>query len=488
MPTAEDEAFLCFTSGTTGMPKAAMVSHCNMVAACRSSAGTAVFPSHRTRYLSWMPCPHIAERVSQLCVLCEGGSFGFFQGSPLKISDDIKAIRPTFFPTVPMLLDKIKDKIEAKVAGGGALKAAAFNKAMASKKGKPPTKETYWDRIVLQKVAKKIGLDQVDILASGAAPLNGATKDFIVALVGAPVLECYGSTECTGAASCTCPSDSMGGQVGFPSSCSQVCLVSVQDMNYLHTDTEHKGVPCRGRGEICVRGPNVFIGYYKLPDKTRETLDRDGWLHTGDIGLWTSDGKLKIIDRKKNLFKLANGEYVAPEKVEGFLSQSPLIARCFVHGDSLQDRLVAVVVPDEEALQAWWNKSKKSGPGARSRKPSAVQPIGAGEAGSFASLCQNQYVVKAVLNSLEREAKKKNSKLESYEVPLAIHLEPAPWLPETGLVTPTLKLKRLKLREHYKHVIARLYEPDAGGTSDGAPILTTSEVCSLCTLCVVSYV
>ena len=97
-------------------------------------------------------------------------------------------------------------------------------------------------------------------------------------------------------------------------------------------------------------------------------------------------------------------------------------------------------------------------------------------------------MVKAVLNSLEREAKKKNSKLESYEIPLAIHLEPAPWLPETGLVTPTLKLKRLKLREHYEHVIARLYRPDADGTDDGAPILTTSEVCSLCTLCVVSYV
>ena len=144
---------------------------------------------------------------------------------------------------------------------------------------------------------------------------------------------------------------------------------------------------------------------------------------------------------------------------------------------------------EEEALQAWWDKnepktSKKARP-----STSAVQPVGAGEVGSFACLCQNQDVVEAVLNSLKQEAKKKNSKLESYEIPLAIHLEPAPWLPETGLVTPTLKLKRLKLREHYKHVIARLYRPNTDGTVDGPHVLTISEVrmltvCTARELCV----
>jgi len=140
-----------------------------------------------------------------------------------------------------------------------------------------------------------------------------------------------------------------------------------------------------------------------------------------------------------------------------------------VHGDPLKDRIVAVVVPDEEALQAWWDKN---GPKTSKRvrpSSSAVQPIGAGEAGPFACLCQNKSVVEAVLHSLEREAKKKNSKLASYEIPLAIYLEPEPWLPDSGLVTPTLKLKRLKLREHYKHVIARLYTPNDDGADDGSP-------------------
>ena len=133
-------------------------------------------------------------------------------------------------------------------------------------------------------------------------------------------------------------------------------------MGYLHTDTVHAdGQPCEGRGEICVRGKNVFAGYYKDPEKTAECLGSDGWLHSGDIGLWRPDGALQIIDRKKNIFKLAQGEYVAPEKIENILLQSVLVAQVFVHGDSFQTSLVAVVVPDEETVRQWWQTRQQQG-------------------------------------------------------------------------------------------------------------------------------
>lgn len=132
-------------------------------------------------------------------------------------------------------------------------------------------------------------------------------------------------------------------------------------MGYLSTDTVHgadlengiEGIACLGRGEVCFRGFNIFKGYYKMPEKTQEALDNDGWLHSGDIGLWTPNGALRIIDRKKNIFKLSQGEYVAAEKIENIYVKSPFIAQCFVYGDSLQSYLVGIIVPDQEYLLRW---------------------------------------------------------------------------------------------------------------------------------------
>lgn len=197
-------------------------------------------------------------------------------------------------------------------------------------------------------------------------------------------------------------------------------------MNYL---------AAKGEGEVCVKGPNVFKGYLKDPAKTAEVLDKDGWLHTGDIGKWLPNGTLKIIDRKKHIFKLAQGEYIAPEKIENIYVRSEPVAQVFVYGESLQAFLIAIVVPDVEMLCPW----------ARKR----------GFAGSFEELCRNKDVRRAILEDMVRLGK--DSGLKPFEQVKGITLHPELFSVDNGLLTPTMKAKRPELRNYFRSQIDELY-------------------------------
>lgn len=280
-----------------------------------------------------------------------------------------------------------------------------------------------------------MGLDRVRQLVTGSAPISPDVLTFFRCMLGCNVLEGYGQTEGAASTTVTLPGDYTAGHVGPPVPAVEICLMDVPDMGYLHVDTWHgneDGMPCVGRGEICYRGPLVFKGYYKMPDKTAETIDENGWLHSGDIGLWTLKGDLKIIDRKKNIFKLAQGEYVAAEKIENILSTSPLVAQSFVYGDSLQSYLVAVLVPDEEVV------ATKFG-------------------GDLKGLCtdESSELYTAIREEISRLSTQ--AKLAGFEHVRKFHLSHEPFTVENGALTPTFKLKRQAAEAMFKAHIARLY-------------------------------
>ncbi|KAG8537228.1 hypothetical protein GDO81_024878, partial [Engystomops pustulosus] len=168
---------------------------------------------------------------------------------------------------------------------------------------------------------------RVRVMVTGAAPISENVLSFLRAALGSQIFEAYGQTECGAGCSFSTPGDWTAGHVGAPLPCNLLKLVDVTDMNYFSSN---------GEGEVCIKGSNVFKGYLKDPEKTAEAIDEEGWLHTGDIGKWLPNGTLKIIDRKKNIFKLAQGEYIAPEKIENVYGRSAPVAQVFVHGDSLR--------------------------------------------------------------------------------------------------------------------------------------------------------
>ena len=235
-----------------------------------------------------------------------------FLGDMTQVLAELAIVRPTIFGAVPRTLNKLFDKISLKLNTPviGSLIRCCMRKKRGYLDRGIVTKTSFWDRlVVLPKIRKVLG-GRVHTIVCGAAPLNPEIRGFVRELFGCYFVEGYGQTENCAAAVGTifanyCEED---GCIGVPAPWTGVKLVDVPEMKYFAKE---------GKGEICFRGGNLMKGYYKNPTKTAETIDEEGWLHSGDIGMWSENGQLKIIDRKKNIFKLAQGEYVAPERLEG---------------------------------------------------------------------------------------------------------------------------------------------------------------------------
>ncbi|XP_028190496.1 long chain acyl-CoA synthetase 5-like isoform X2 [Glycine soja] len=393
-------------------------------------------------YISYLPLAHSFDRVIEEIFIWHGASIGFCRGDVKLLIDDVGELKPTIFCAVPRVLDRVYSGLTHKISSGGFLKKTLFNFAYSyklnnMKKGlRHGEASPLLDKIVFDKVKQGLG-GRVRLILSGAAPLSAHVEGYLRVVTCAHVLQGYGLTETCAGTFVSLPNEiEMLGTVGPPVPNGDVCLESVPDMGY-------NALATTPRGEICLKGKTLFAGYYKCEDLTKEVLI-DEWFHTGDIGEWQPNGSMKIIDRKKNIFKLSQGEYVAVENLENIYGQVSSIESIWVYGNSFEAFLVAVVNPSKQALEHWAQEN--------------------GISMDFNSLCEDARAKSYILEELSKIAKEK--KLKGFEFIKAVHIDPIQFDMERDLITPTYKKKRPQLLKYYQNAIDNMYK--SGGSKPSA--------------------
>lgn len=431
-----------YTSGTTGKPKGAMLTHGNFVSVVANGVNALDINANDV-YLSYLPLAHVLEKIVMCVLLYSGSQIGFYNGDVQKLKEDLAILKPTIFVTVPRLLLRFHDVIKSGLAKLKGCKQSLAIKAVATKLHNLKTNGTIthslYDKLIFSKMKLALG-GRVRWILVGSAPTSSEVLNFLKIAFCCNILEGYGQTEATGASFVTNILDNRSaGCVGGPCVNTEYKLFDVPEMNYTALDKNEDGISVP-RGEMCVRGYGVFKGYYKDLEKTNEAIDSDGWLHTGDIVQINPNGTIKIIDRKKNIFKLSHGEYVAAEKIESVYLQNPLITEIFVYGDSLQSYLVAVIVPNIALVK---DLAKKN--------VILIENIE-----DLLKMKEIKNIILAEINKTAKEAK-----LLGFEIVKNIHLEQNSFGLK-DLLTTTFKLKRHEAKKCYEKEISQLYEANIG--------------------------
>ena len=423
-PRPEDITTINYTSGTTGAPKGVVLSHANQVAALASSL-CLITQARSDVHLSYLPLAHIFERVAQGACLWAGSQVGFFHGNVAELVDDMKLLRPTSFISVPRLFNRFGGAIKGATVQApgfkGTMSRHIVDVKMANMNNPDPAKATnkhmFYDRIWAKKVASAFGLERARAMITGSAPIDPSLQQFLRVVFANDFLQGYGLTETYAVSLAQLEGDMSVGNCGAPAPANELCLMDVPDMEYLSSDKPYP------RGELLVRGNSVFKEYFKNTEETAKAFTEDGWFKTGDIATVDEMGRFKIIDRRKNVLKLAQGEYISPERIENvYLGNLSYLAQAYVHGDSDKSFLVAIfgIAPDLFAPVV----SKILG---RSVAQTDVQGLQAA--------CDDDKVRRAVLKDLDRVGKK--NKFNSYERVRAVRLMIEPFTVENELLTPT---------------------------------------------------
>ncbi|KAA8493489.1 Fatty acyl-CoA synthetase A [Porphyridium purpureum] len=446
----DDLFVIMYTSGTTGDPKGVMLKHRSFV----DSVGSAylffeklgVVVSKSDVQLSYLPLAHIFAQQADCFMYGCGGSVGFSQGNIKLILEDLMACKPTIFVGVPRVFARFEQRIQDAVKEGSFIKRFLFgfakDRQMHNVEALSPS-SGLWDGLVFSKVRARL-LPRVRMVVSGSAPLNPKTNNFLKVIFNCPVMQGFGLTETVGGLICSYPL-SMSGTCGGPLPGVQVKLVDVPEMNYKTSNSPPQG-------ELWLKSSVLSHGYYKNEQATSEAFFEGGWFATGDIAQFNDagspmadGGSISIIDRKKNLFKLSQGEYVSPERLEAEYAKATLVAQIWVYGNSLEDSLIAVVVPDTIEAKKW-----------------AEHHGHVKEKNDIKALAAMPDFKAEVLKQLEE--KQVESKFKRYEVIKDCLFETdvndlnQGFNVENDLMTPTFKLKRPQLSAKYKVALEGLYE------------------------------
>ena len=416
-----DVCTIIYTSGTTGEPKGVILSHKNIVS--NVNAALEIFPITKDDiFLSFLPLCHIFERMAGYYTAFAAGCTIYYAESIEKVATNLQEAKPTLMTSVPRLFERIQSRIIKNVESQSVTKQKIFYWALeigkqviaTKKKGSVPialaAKHRIADKLVFKKLRERTG-GRLRFFISGGAALSKELGEFFEA-VGIQIVEGYGLTESSPVIAANRPDDYKFGTVGKP-------LPNVE-------------IKIASDGEILARGPNIMKGYFKKKKETEETVV-DGWLHTGDIGVFDSDGFLMITDRKKHLFKTSAGKYIAPTPIENIFLTSKYIDQFVLIGDRRMF-LSALIVPDYDALKEYADAHK-------------IQYQ------SESDLTGNEKIYKLI----EEDMSKLQKKLANYERVRKFALLDKPFTIETGEITPSLKIKRKVVEEKYNYLIEQMY-------------------------------
>lgn len=418
----KDCATIIYTSGTTGTPKGVMLSHFNIMSQVQNLKQT---PSPWSkRAFSFLPICHAYERMLVFLYQYLGMSV-YYAESLATIASDLKEVHPTMMSAVPRLLEKIYLKVKQTGRSNKGIKKAIFLWALnlAEQYKIDPCKRTWLydqklkiaDALVYKKIRQTLGAENFDIVVSGAASIQPSIASFFSA-IKMPIYEGYGMTECSPviAVSCNEPHGREIGSVGF-------ALPGVE-------------VKIADNKEIICRGHNVMMGYYNQAELTKEIIDEDGWLHTGDLGEINEYGQVRITGRLKNLFKTSLGKYINPDVIEGKFTESGFIENIVVLGEN-EKYAGALIVPDFAFLKTWCQNHEI--------KYTSPQ-----------EMIKNSEVMKRYAT----EVKKINMNFGDTEKIKRYELIADEWSTANGILTPTLKVKRSVVKEMYKDLIINMFK------------------------------
>ncbi len=418
---AEHCATIIYTSGTTGKPKGVMLSHRNLVSNVLNSVKTFPFNENTSaRSLSFLPLNHIFERIVSYIYICSGISI-YYAESMETIGDNLKEVKPTLFTTVPRLLEKVYERIMSKGKELTGVKKKLFYWAVELgtrydniEKGSPLYRMqlAIANKLIFSKWREALGNNIECIITGGAACQVRLLRIFNAAQIR--IFEGYGPTENSPVISVNCQFEG-GMKIGT------VGIV-----------IQGQEVRMEPDGEICVKGPSVMMGYYKQPELTAETVI-DGWLHTGDIGVFEDGKYLKITDRKKELFKTSGGKYVAPQPIENKMKESPFVEQIIIVGAD-KKFVGALIVPSLPNLKEWMKENGLS-------YTTAEEAI------------SNPKVLELYRELIESFNKFFNhvEQIKKFE------LLPNEWSVDSGEMTPKLSLKRKIIMEKYADAVERIY-------------------------------
>ncbi len=418
---SDDLCTIIYTSGTTGQPKGVMLSHSNLCANI-NAINELIHVGTRDVFLSYLPMCHSYERIAGFYIAFAYGATTAFAESLETVRTNLLEVRPTVLTSVPRLFERIRNGVMATMEKQSPLKKKLFQWSLhigqdwieQRERGNLSLRTKALHRIadtaVFSKVRQLTG-GQLRFFVSGGGALSADVKSFFT-MMGMTILEGYGLTESSPVIAVTVPEDDEIGTVGKPLQGVQVRLAD--------------------DGEILAKGPNIMKGYWNDPQATKEAIDEEGWLHTGDVGMFTARGNLKITDRKKNIFVSSGGKNIAPQLIENAILQSRFVDQVFIIGEK-RPYCTALVVVDIAALHAAGLTPPKN---------------------DVSSWYQSQEVRAVVWKDIQHVQRD----LAKYERVRKFLIVDEAFSVENGMMTPTLKLKRKVIEAHYAEQIAALYE------------------------------